>query len=269
MRIELVRQLRRRRTAVGLAGISAVPVVLAVAFLLAGGGGDGDGRGGDPTGLFSLATSSGLNFALMSTAATAPFLLLSVVALFAGDTVSSEAAVGSLRSLLVRPVGRGTLLGRKLAIAAVLSTLAAGLVPVSGLIVGTIAYGWGPLVTPFGALPPTDGLLRLAAVAVYLAWSSAWVLALAFALSTTTDTSVGAVAGTIVVVIVVQILDAIPALGDLRTLLPVHEGLAWLGLLAAPPRWADLTRGVLLQLPYLAVGAAFAWWWFGRKDVLS
>lgn len=270
MWIELVRQSRRRRTTVGLVGIAAVPVVLAVAFLLAGaGGGDGDGRGGDPTGLFSLATSSGLNFALMSTAATAPFLLLSVVALFAGDTVSSEASVGSLRSLLTRPVPRGRLLGRKFAVAALLSTLAAALVPLSGLVAGTIAYGWGPLVTPFGALPPGQGALRLAAIAAYVAWSSSWVLAVAFALSTTTDTSVGAVAGTIVLVIIVQILDAITVLGDVRTFLPVHEGLAWLGLLAAPPRWADLTRGVLLQLPYLVAGSAFAWWWFGRKDVLS
>ena len=94
---EIERQLRRRRTFVGLAGIAAVPVVLAIAFLIAGAGSDGPRETGDPTGLFGFATASGLNFALMSTAATAPFLLLSVVALFAGDTISSEAAAGSLR----------------------------------------------------------------------------------------------------------------------------------------------------------------------------
>jgi ABC-2 type transport system permease protein len=266
---ELERQLRRRRTAVGLAGIAAVPVILAIAFLIAGAGSDGPRETGDPTGLFGFATASGLNFALMSTAATAPFLLLSVVALFAGDTVSSEAAVGSLRSLLVRPVPRGELLGRKFAVALTLSLAAAVLVPLSGTIAGTIAYGWGPVVTPFGPLAAGESLLRLAAITGYLAWSAVWVAALAFALSTATDTSVGAVAGTIVIVIVVQILDAITALGWLRTYLPVHEGLAWVGLLADPPRWGDLTRGVLLQLPYLAGGMAFAWWNFLRKDVLS
>ena len=114
-----------------------------------------------------------------------------------------------------------------------------------------------------------ESLVRLAVITGYLAWSAVWVAALAFALSTTTDTSVGAVAGTIVVIIVVQILDAITALGWLRTLLPVHEGIAWVGLLAAVPRWGDLTRGVLLQLPYLAAGLGFAWWNFTRKDVLS
>ncbi len=273
MRAELARQLRRRRTWVGLGGIAAVPVVLAVAFLLADagrdtGGGGGPG-GGDPTGLFGIATASGLNFALMATAATAPFLLMSVIALFAGDTVSSEASWGSLRSLLVRPVPRAALLAGKLAAALMLSAGAAVVVPVSGLIAGTLAYGWGPLLTPFGALDPSDALVRLAAVAAYAAWSGLWVATLAFALSTTTDTSVGAVAGTIVIIIVVQILDAITALGSLRAYLPVHEGLAWLGLLAPDARWDDLARGVLLQLPWAAGFTTFSLWWFGRKDVLS
>jgi ABC-2 type transport system permease protein len=266
---EIERQLRRRRTAVGLAGIAAVPVILAIAFLIAGAGSDGPRETGDPTGLFGFATASGLNFALMSTAATAPFLLLSVVALFAGDTISSEAAAGSLRSLLVRPVPRGRLLARKFTVALLLSLVAAMLVPLSGMLAGTLAYGWGPVITPFGPLAAGESLLRLAAITGYLAWSAVWVAAVAFALSTTTDTSVGAVAGTIVIVIVVQILDAITALGWLRTYLPVHEGLAWLGLLAVPPRWGDLTRGVVLQLPYLVLGCAYAWWNFTRKDVLS
>ena len=269
MRAELARQLRRRRTWVGLGGIAAVPVVLAVAFLLADAGRGGGGGGGDPTGLFGLATASGLNFALMSTAATAPVRLMGVIALCAGDTVSSEASWGSLRSLLVRPVPRAALLGRKLAAALLLALAASTLVPVSGLLAGTLAYGWGPLLTPFGTLTVGEGLVRLAAVAAYAAWSGLWVATLAIALSTTTDTSVGAVAGTIVVIIVVQILDAITALGSLREFLPVHEGLAWLGLLAPDPRWGDLSRGVLLQVPWAVAFASGAWWWFGRKDVLS
>lgn len=268
MRAELVRQLRRRRTAVGLGGIALVPVLLALAFALTTGG-DGDGDGGDPTGLFDLAETSALNFAFVSVAAVSPFLLLSVIALFTGDTVSSEAGWNSLRYLLTRPVGRERLLARKLAVGLLLSILAAILVAVSGLLSGLVAFGWGGLETPFGNLGTGEALLRLAAVVGYVLWSSAWVACLAFALSTATDEPVGAVAGTIVIVIVVQILDAITALGDIRRLLPVHERLAWLGLLADPPRYGDLVRGMWLQLPYVVVLLAFAWWWFARKDVLS
>lgn len=267
LRAELVRQLRRRRTAVGLGGIAAVPVLLALAFSFTDG--DGGGGGGDPTGLFDLARTSALNFTLMSVAAVSPFLLLSVIALFTGDPVSSEAGWRSLRYLLTRPVSRSRLLGRKLAVGLLLSALAALVVVASALISGAVAFGWGEVVTPFGTLGGAEALVRIGAILAYVLWSSLWVACLAFALSTATDEPVGAVAGTIVIVIVVQILDAITALGDIRDWLPVHEAGAWLGLLADPPRYGDLVRGMWLQVPYAVGFLALAWRRFHRKDVLS
>ncbi|CAN5349699.1 ABC transporter permease [soil metagenome] len=267
MRAELVRQLRRRRTAVGLAGIAAVPVLLALAFYYTAD--QGSGGEGDPTGLFDLARASGLNFTIMSVAAVSPFLLLSVIALFTGDTVSSEAGWSSLRYLLTRPVSRARLLGRKLVVGLLLSVLAGLAVLASALLAGTIAFGWGEMTTPFGTLGTADALLRIALVVAYVLWSAAWVACLAFALSTVTDEPVGAVAGTIVLVIVVQILDNITALGSLRLWLPVHESGAWLGLLADPPRYGDLVRGMWLQVPYIAITLGLGWRYFARKDILS
>lgn len=267
MTVELRRQLRRRRTVFGLAGVVAVPLLIAVALVLTGaGGGDGDG---DPTGLFRFATASGLNFALVSVASMSGFLLPSVVALFTGDTVASEAGWGSLRYLLTRPVGRGRLLGRKLAVGALLSAVALVLVPVTGVLAGTVAFGWEPVSTPFGTLPTGTAVARTAVATGYIGCSIAWVGALAFMLSTMTDAPVGAVAGSIVIVIVVQILDAITALGTLRTFLPVHEADAWIGLLAQPARTGDMGRGVLLQIPYVTFFLGVAWWWFARKDITS
>lgn len=266
MRAELGRQVRRRRTTFGLVGIALVPVLLALAFKLSDGDGDG---GGDPTGLFDLARTSALNFTIMSVAAVSPFLLLSVIALFTGDTVSSEASWASLRYQLTRPISRPRLLGRKLAVGLLLSVVAALVVVGSALLAGTIAFGWGGVQTPFGTLAAGEALIRLAAIVAYVLWSSAWVACLAFALSTATDEPVGAVAGTIVLVIVVQILDSISAIGSVRDFLPVHEAAAWLGLLADPPRWGDLVRGMWLQVPYIGVTLGAAWWNFTRKDILS
>ncbi len=268
MRTELLRQLRRRRTTVGLVGIAGVPVLLALAFYLTRNGGGGGG-GEDPTGLFDLARASGLNFTLMSLAAIGPFLLLSVIALFTGDTVSSEAGWSSLRYLLTRPVSRSRLLGRKLAVGLMLCVLAGVVATLSALVSGTIAFGWGGVVTPFGNLAEGEALLRIVMILGYVLWSSAWVACLAFALSTVTDEPVGAVAGTIVLVIVIQILDSISALGSIRDYLPVHEAAAWLGLLADPPRYTDLVRGMWLQVPYIAVFLGAGWWRFHRKDILS
>lgn len=266
MGAELSRQLRRRRTVVGLLGIAAVPLLLALAFYFTT---DGGGGNGDPTGLFDLARTSGLNFTVMSLAAISPFLLLSVVALFTGDTVSSEASWSSLRYLLTRPVSRARLLGRKLVVGAGLSVLAGVTATISALVCGWLAFGGGGMVTPFGNLAAGEGLLRVVLILGYVLWSGAWVACLAFALSTMTDEPVGAVAGTIVVVIVVQILDNITALGNVRDFLPVHEAGAWLGLLADPARYDDLTRGMWLQVPYIVITLALAWWHFLRKDVLS
>lgn len=268
MAAELVRQLRRRRTALGLGGIAVVPLVLALAFALTES--DGGPRGAaDTTGLFDLARTSGLNFTLMSIAAVSPFLLLSVVALFTGDTVSSEAGWSSLRYLLTRPVSRSRLLGRKLVVGLGLSVTAGITAVASALVSGTVAFGWAGVVTPFGTLDPGEGLARVAAILAYVLWTSAWVACLAFALSTMTDEPVGAVAGTIVLVIVVQILDNITAIGSIRDWLPVHESAAWVGLLADPPRYGDLVRGMWLQVPYVVVLLSLAWWRFHRKDILS
>lgn len=271
MTVELWRQLARRRTWVALAGTALVPIIIAVAIVVndGGGGGDDGGGGGDPTGLFDLATASGLNFALVSVAAMSGFLIPVVVALFTGDAVSSEAGWGSLRYLLARPVSRSRLLGRKLVVGVLLGLVAIVVVPLSGMVAGTIAFGWSGVQTPFGVLEAGDAIARLVAICAYVAWSTAWVAALAFWLSTVTDASVGAVAGTIVLVIVVQILDAISALGDLREWLPVHESIAWLGLLATPMRTTDLARGILLQVPYVVVFLGLAFWHFQRKDILS
>src|SRR5215813_2634641 len=84
-RMEVIRQLRRRRTMVAFLVLLVLPWVLVGAFEF----------GGPPQptgtpGLVDLATSGGLNFAAFSFFASAGFLLVVVVALFCGDTVASE-----------------------------------------------------------------------------------------------------------------------------------------------------------------------------------
>ncbi len=145
VRIELVRQLRRRRTQVTFALVALLPVILWVAFSL--------GDDGPPTGslnLVDLAKGSAANFAVFALFASASFLLVVVVALFFGDTVASEASWSSLRYLLAAPIPRARLLRQKAIVAAILSVAAILLLPTVALLVGSLAYGTGNLVSPTG-----------------------------------------------------------------------------------------------------------------------
>jgi ABC-2 type transport system permease protein len=265
LRVELVRQLKRRRTQVAFALVGLLPVILWIAFELA--------DDGPPTGslnLVDLAKGSAANFAVFALFASAGFLLVVVVALFFGDTVASEASWASLRYLLAAPVPRARLLRQKAVVAAGLSVSALLVLPVVALVVGALAYGTGDLVSPTGeSLPFWAGAGRVLLGALYLAVHLSWVAGLGMLLSVSTDAPLGAVGGAVLASIVSQILDQITALEDLRNWLPTHFANAWAALLADQVDWGDMTRGVFSAFCYAAVFGGLAVWRFGRKDITS
>src|SRR3954466_414584 len=92
IRVEALRQFRRRRTLVAFGILLVLPWVLVAAFKI-GGGPTGEGV---PS-LVDVATASGLNFTAFTLFVSVGFLLVVAVALFCGDTVASEANWSSLR----------------------------------------------------------------------------------------------------------------------------------------------------------------------------
>jgi ABC-2 type transport system permease protein len=263
VRVELTRQLRRRRTQVTLGFLVLLPGLLWLAFTL----GEDDGEG---VTLIDLATVSAANFVVFALLSSSGFLLVVVVALFFGDTVASEASWSSLRYLLAAPVPRGRLLRQKAVVAALLSVFALLLLPAVSTVVGLLAYGAGDLVSPTGqSLAFAPAMSRLALAPVYLGLHLAWVAGLALLLSVSTDAPLGAVGGAVLLSILSQILDTISALGDLRNWLPTHFGTAWADLLAAPIDWTDLAAGTLSGLAYATVFGLLAWWRFATKDITS
>ena len=265
--LEAVRQARRRRTVVTLLVLVGLPVLLAAVLRLTGPDAPDPGR---PPQLLDLAGASGLNFAFFLLAATSGFALIVVVALFCGDTVASEASWGSLRYLLVRPVPRSALLRAKLLVAVGYSVLAVALVPLVGLAVGSLAFGWGGLQAPLGAsLPPGAGILRLLGATAYVMSQLAAVGALAFLFGVRTDAPLGAVGGAVLVIIVSEIFDGLDTLGAVRAVLPTYYSSAWTDWLADPVRTERMARGVAVQVVYATVLLVLAWRHFARKDVLS
>ncbi|MGW4820469.1 ABC transporter permease [Streptomyces sp. NPDC004227] len=266
LRVELVRQLKRRRTLVMGGILAALPFVLAVAFTIGGGPG---GRSGRVT-LMDTATASAANFAAVNLFVSAGFLLVIPVALFCGDTVASEASWSSLRYLLAAPVPRARLLWSKLVVGLGLSLAAMLLLPLVALTVGTAAYGWGPLEIPTGgALDAGTAAQRLLVVVAYIFVSQLVTAALAFWLSTRTDAPLGAVGGAVGLTIVGNVLDAVTALGHWRDFLPAHWQYAWADAVQPHPEWSGMIQGTAVSVSYALVLFALAFRGFARKDVVS
>ncbi|MFJ3905800.1 ABC transporter permease [Streptomyces sp. NPDC090025] len=267
LRVEAVRQLKRRRTLVMGLILAALPFVLIVAFAI---GGDPDGSETGRITLMDTATDSAANFVATCMFASAGFLLVIPVALFCGDTVASEAGWSSLRYLLAAPVPRARLLWSKLAVALGLSAAAMILLPLVALAAGTLAYGWGPLRIPTGGeLPADTALLRLGIVVAFVFVSQLATAGLAFWLSTRTDAPLGAVGGAVGLTIVGNVLDAVTALGDWRAFLPTHWQYSWIDALQPQLEWSGMAKGAAISVTYAVVLFAFAFRGFARKDIVS
>jgi ABC-2 type transport system permease protein len=262
---EIGRQLRRRRT-IGIFTVLAIlPLVLLLAFWLGDDGGDSGDRG-----FVDLAQESGANLVIFTLFASTSFLLIVIVALFAGDTVPSEASWASLRYLLAAPVRRERLLRQKLIVAVLSSVVALVFLPAWTLVVGGIAYGWGPYVGPTGAQitwPEFAG--RLLIIVCYLLLELSVVGAFAFMLGVLTDAPLAAVGGAVLLMILCAILDSITALGSIREGLPGHYAYAWRDALAGTINYSEMITGALWSIGYAIIAVWFAFWYFLRKDITS
>lgn len=263
--VELRRQLTRRRTQIALGFQAVLPFLLIAAFLFGN-----DSRRGPVPGLVDLATEGAGNFTVFTLFVSCGFLLVVVVALFAGDTVASEASWSSLRYLLAAPVPRSHLLRRKLIVALLYSVFALVVLPAVAFLAGVVFFGDAPLRSPTGDTVGGSAMMgHLVVAVVYIGISLLFVAALAFLLSVITDAPLGAVGGAVMIVIVSNILDAVTALGSFRQVLPTHYSFSWLDVVGANITWDSMLRGALWSIGYSAVFFAAAWWHFERKDVTS
>jgi ABC-type transport system involved in multi-copper enzyme maturation permease subunit len=267
LRVEAIRQLRRRRTMVAALILLALPWILVGAFELGG----PPETGGSAPGLVDLATIGGLNFAAFSFFASVGFLLVVAVALFCGDTVASEAGWGTLRYLLAAPVPRARLLRQKLVVALAYSAVAVTSFPLMSLLAGTVAFGWHPLRLPGTGAVLGSGVAvgRMGIVLAYVLITELVVAGLAFLLSVSTDSPLGAVGGAVGLVIVSDILDAVTALGGWRRVLPSHWQFAWLDAMQPQISWGGMLEGAAISLSYALILFAWAFRHFRAKDIVS
>jgi ABC-2 type transport system permease protein len=271
-RVEFIRQLRRRRTAVAFLLMLLLPLIVVTAIKFGSDESSSDAGGFAQGGLnlIDLATSGAMNFTVVMIFFASGFLLTTVFALFAGDTVASEASWASLRYLLAAPVPRRRLLAIKLSVAMTLNLLALMALMLISYGLGLLAFGNGSLVSPVGGtFQGTQAIWRLLVIAGYVYLTLLFVSGIAFFMSVRTDVPLGAVGTAVMLVIVLLILDAITALGDLRNWLPGHYSQAWTDALGPEIIWDTMAKGAAFTIvPFIFLVTA-AMLKFDRKDVMS
>ena len=269
IRVELLKMLRRPRTWVTIALLNALPTLVAVLLAVT----DVAPLPGEGPAFLSAVLTDGTLFPLAALAIVLPLFMPVAVALHAGEAVAGEAQAGTLRYLLVRPVGRTRLLVAKL-----VSTLS--FVLLATVVVAAVAYGVGVLLLGDGTGPAVTGisgtslssaeLVQRTLLSIgYVALSMLGVAALALLLSTVSDSPLAAALGALAFLIASTVLLTLDAAETLRPYLPTRYWLAFVDLFRDPIVWRDLVRGVLLQGVYVVVFLGIAWANFSTKDVSS
>jgi ABC-2 type transport system permease protein len=271
LRSELGMVFRRRRNQALLVVLACVPMLIAIAIKLTGGGGDGGNGGNGPAGsLFGSITENGVFVAFSALFVIIPLFLPMAVAVVAGDAVSGEANVGTLRYLLAVPVGRTRLLAVKFAGILAWCLACASVVAVVGVLIGLALFGGGD-VTLLSGTPVSFGaaLWRLVIVVGYVAANIAAIGAIGLFVSTLTEVPVAAMATTLGLTITSQVLDAVPQISAVHPWLPSHYWQQFIDILRDPMALDRVGHGLLASGIYAVLFLTLAWARFSNKDVSS
>jgi ABC-2 type transport system permease protein len=298
--VELYKLFARPRTWISLLLICALPLVVAV-FVAVTHLAPPPGQG---SAFLSAVLENGKLYPAAALALVLPVFLPVSVAVVAGDSIAGEAASGTLRYLLIRPVSRTRLLVAKLLALTTFVLFAVIAVTVTSYLTGVFLLGPGAASAPaavaqpgaggtaggaggFAGGAPSAGVqagssvtslsgapLTLLQLGERVAWAVAFitvsmlgVAAIALFLSTLADSALSAAIGALAALVASEVLVTLNAASVVQPYLPTRYWLAWIDFFRQPIFWRDIQRGFAIQAVYVAVFLAAAWANFATKDV--
>ena len=269
LRLEITKLRYQKRTWVGLGGLAIVPIVATIALYLSHGN---QGGPQDALPLIAGQLKNGLFIPLFAVVIIGAFLLPLATSMVGANTIAGEAEAGTMKTVLVRPVRRGSLLSAKWAISVGYLAVALTIVFVVGLVAGLIAFGvhgifvhLGPLQVDF-SVGHTLWLTCLAYVLQLVSMTA--VLSFAIMLSTLTNSSLTAAVGSLVIVLVVEILLQFSYFAFLRPYVFTTYFSSGADLFKQPIPWGTIVRGVFCAGAWSVGFGLVAWRQFGRRDIL-
>jgi len=210
-----------------------------------------------------------------------------LVALIAGDMISGEANMGTLRLLATKPISRTRLLMIKFVAASLYTILLLIWVVLFSLLLSILLFGTNDLFvareTDSNIIAASDVLWRYFAAFAFAAIGLITVAALSFMLSVFADNSIGPIVTTVCVLIVFTILTQmqIPFYDEtIKPYLFTTHMLGWKGFFyvkgsdgvtvnGSLENFSAILKSGLVLLIYSAVFIFIAIWYFRKKNILS
>ena len=267
IRREWRKLLAQKRTYIGAVGLTLVPIIYSTAIYLSGHSAHDHGGA---TAIFLINThKNGLYIPLASLAAMSLFLLPLMAAMVGGFMLAGEAEKGTMRTMLLRPVRRGSVLMAKWVTGLLYLAEVLAMVLAAGIISGWAFFGIKPMLIPGAVVSIWHGIgLTVLAYLVVLVLLSC-MLSLAMLLSSFIDSSLTSAVVPLVVMIVVELVLALSVFKTIRPYWFTSHTDAWYGLLQVPIKTKQIVEGLICFAAWSAGAMTLAWLIFRRRDILS
>ncbi|HRH65827.1 MAG TPA: ABC transporter permease subunit [Bacteroidia bacterium] len=198
-----------------------------------------------------------------------------LIALVTGDLISGEAATGTIRLLLTRPVNRTTILLSKYIAGSVYTLLMLVWLGILALFVSLLVFGPGDLI-----VLKTDEVIILQSADVM--WRFLTALALAFLalslvgalslmLSCFTENSIGPIIITMAIIILFTIVGTmeVPLFDRVKPFLFTTHMIVWRNLFEDPLPMEQIRMSVYALVGHIVVFLGISIVYFKKKDILS
>ena len=273
VRREFVKSLFQKRTYIGWAGLFLVPWLITIAFRFSSGGpGGGQGGGGPDVGeqFFESIRTNGMYVAMASLLALATFLLPLLSSMSGSYTIAGEAENGTLRTMLMQPIRRGTFLMAKWFVANLYVAIGLVIMAIAAIIAGGAIFGLHPITLFSGQTVGVWHALGLNAMSYLFVFIGMMaVVSLAVFFSTLTNSSLTAVAAALVLTIIMEALQAFSVFDFLQPYLFTSHFQAWTNFFRDPIVWSPVVKAVINFAVWIVGTTGLAYIRFKRRDILS
>ena len=196
-----------------------------------------------------------------------------LVALVTGDVISGEAANGTLRLLLTRPVSRYEVVLAKYIAGSFYVLLLLLLLGILALGGSLLLFGEGDLIIlkseSIIVLKSNDVLWRFYAAFIIAFLSLSVVSSFSLMLSCFTDNSIGPIILTMAVIVIFTIIGSfdLPLFDYIKPFLFTSYMIVWRNMFDQPVDWRIMQESILILVLHIILFLGISLFYFNRKDI--